>query len=227
MKSNAGREVVILVHGLWMSGFEMNVLRQRLQSTYGFDARGFSYPTLHGDTVDVVDQLAQNARELARAASRVHLVGHSLGGAIVFRTLERCAGSLRGNAVVLGSPLNGSQAVRGVSRWSLLRPLLGPHAASELAGPQARAWHGPGALGAIAGSAALGTGQFFAHFAGPHDGTVAVEETRIPGLDDHIVLPHSHMGLLFAQDVADQTAHFLRHGRFVPATDQSASSSSP
>jgi len=25
---------------------------------------------------------------------------------------------------------------------------------------------------------------------------------------------HSHMGLLFANDVADQVAHFLREGRF-------------
>ena len=55
----------------------------------------------------------------------------------------------------------------------------------------------------------------FARFDGEHDGTVAVEETRIPGLTDHLVLPHSHVGMLFAQDVADQVAHFLRHGRFV------------
>jgi alpha-beta hydrolase superfamily lysophospholipase len=225
MKSDPRREAVILVHGLWMSGLEMNLLRQRLQSPHGFDVRGFSYPTLHGDTFGVVEQLLRNARELAAIASRVHLVGHSLGGAIVYRAMERCSEPWRGNAVVLGSPLNGSQAVRGVSRWSLLRPLLGPHAAAELAEPQARAWRGPGALGAIAGSAALGTGQLFAHFTGPHDGTVAVEETRIPGLNGHIILPHSHMGLLFAQDVAEQTAHFLRHGAFHTSTDRSARAS--
>jgi hypothetical protein len=28
------------------------------------------------------------------------------------------------------------------------------------------------------------------------------------------VVPHSHIGMLFAQDVADQVAHFLRVGRF-------------
>jgi len=36
----------------------------------------------------------------------------------------------------------------------------------------------------------------------------------IPGLDDHLILPHSHIGMLFAQDVAAQVAHFLRQGRF-------------
>jgi hypothetical protein len=60
----------------------------------------------------------------------------------------------------------------------------------------------------------MGTGQFFAHFDEDNDGTVAVSETRIPGLADHLVLPHSHIGMLYARDVAAQVAHFLSHGRF-------------
>jgi len=60
----------------------------------------------------------------------------------------------------------------------------------------------------------IGFGQFFAHFDEENDGTIAVAETVIPGLDDHIVLPHSHVGMLFAHDVADQVAHFLRERRF-------------
>ncbi len=71
------------------------------------------------------------------------------------------------------------------------------------------------ALGAIAGSRPVGTGQFFAHFDEDNDGTVAVRETVIPGLTDHIVLPHSHIGMLFAGDVAANVAHFLRTGRFL------------
>ena len=56
--------------------------------------------------------------------------------------------------------------------------------------------------------------QIFAHFDEENDGTVAVSETMIPGLNGHMVLPHSHMGMLFAADVAAQTACFLREGRF-------------
>jgi len=41
-----------------------------------------------------------------------------------------------------------------------------------------------------------------------------VSETVIPGLDDHLALPRSHMGMLFARDVAAQVAHFLRHSEF-------------
>ena len=49
---------------------------------------------------------------------------------------------------------------------------------------------------------------------GDNDGVVTIEETRIPGLADHIVLPVSHSGMLFSGDVADQTANFLRQGKF-------------
>jgi hypothetical protein len=84
----------------------------------------------------------------------------------------------------------------------------------EFAAPCERCWTGPGALGAIAGTRRIGIGQYFARFDEDNDGTVGVSETIIPGLADHLVLPHSHMGLLFADDVAQQVAHFLREGRF-------------
>ena len=48
----------------------------------------------------------------------------------------------------------------------------------------------------------------------PHDGAVAVEETRLPCARDHIVLPVSHSGMLLSQAVAEQAAAFLRDGRF-------------
>jgi pimeloyl-ACP methyl ester carboxylesterase len=213
------RDPVILVHGLWMTGLEFGVLRQRLQARHGFDVHVFSYPSMHGSVDEIVAELADLARERAASTGRVHLVGHSLGGAIVYRALEQQGlRDLPGNAVFLGSPLNGSRAATGVGRLSMLRPLIGPHALNELAQPCGRCWPGNCArsLGAIAGTRRLGTGQFFAHFDEENDGTVAVSETVIPGLNDHVALPHSHVGMLFANDVAAQVGYFLRHGRFAP-----------
>ncbi len=198
-------EPVILVHGLWMTGLEFGVLRQRLQTRHGFDVHVFSYPSMHGNVDEIVAELAELARERAAGTGRVHLVGHSLGGAIMYRALEqRGMRELPGNAVLLGSPLNGSRAAHGVGRLAMLRPLIGPHALAELAEPCGRCWPRDRgrSLGAIAGTRRLGTGQFFAHFDEDNDGTVAVSETVIPGLNDHIVLPHSHVGMLFANDVA-------------------------
>jgi len=206
-------ECVVLVHGLWMNGTELGMLGHRLRREHGFEVRTFSYPTMHGDVADVCSALARFAAA-AGNGGRVHLVGHSLGGVMVYRTLTECAAGIDGNAVLLGAPLNGSKAARGVSNWPALKPLLGPHVIAELVEPCRRCWRGERPLGAIAGTLRMGTGQFFAHFDEENDGTVAVSETRIPGLTDHLVLPHSHFGMLLAADVAAQVAWFLREGTF-------------
>jgi pimeloyl-ACP methyl ester carboxylesterase len=201
----------VLVHGLWMTGFEFGVLRNRLVHD-GFRVEIFPYASMHGDVARIGADLRR--RLDADAAERVHLVGHSLGGAFVYRALIEAGAPLNGNAVLLGAPLNGSRAAAGVMRWPWLAPMLGTHVANELVEPCGRRWDGRTALGAIAGTRPLGTGRFFARFDEDNDGTVAVSETVIPGLTDHIALPHSHIGMLFARDVYAQTATFLRAGRF-------------
>jgi pimeloyl-ACP methyl ester carboxylesterase len=210
-------ETVILVHGLWMNGLELAMLGHRLRHEHGYDVRTFSYPTMSGSVPDICRDLAAFASSASDAGDdrRVHFVGHSLGGVLVYRTLAECgAARFGGNAVLLGSPVNGSKAARGAASFPGLKPLLGPHVMSELTAPPPRCWEGPNAVGAIAGTLRMGTGQFFAHFDEDNDGTVAVSETRIPGLADHLVLPHSHFGMLYARDVAAHVARFLRNGRF-------------
>jgi pimeloyl-ACP methyl ester carboxylesterase len=207
------REPVVLVHGLWMNGSEMAPLKRRLRREHGFDVHVFSYPTLYGNAGEICGELADFAARVADGR-RVHFVGHSLGGTFVHRLLDEHPGRFTGNAVLLGSPLSGCRAARGVLRWPMMRPVIGPHLLGEVTAPVDRRWHGPGAMGVIAGTRRIGMGQFFAHFDEPNDGTVAVSETVIPGLDDHLELPRSHMGMLMASDVAAQVAHFLRYAKF-------------
>ena len=53
-----------------------------------------------------------------------------------------------------------------------------------------------------------------ARFAEPDDGTVAVSETRLDGLADHVELDSSLTGLVFSPRVAALTVRFLLEGRF-------------
>jgi hypothetical protein len=66
----------------------------------------------------------------------------------------------------------------------------------------------------VAGRIPRGLGALVAGFDELHDGTVAVSETRVPGLADHIVVDASHSGLMFSDEVAGRIDEFLRHGRF-------------
>ena len=71
-------------------------------------------------------------------------------------------------------------------------------------------------VGVIAGMRQVGLGRMVVQLEGANDGVVRVEETRLPGLADHRVLPVSHSGMLLSRQVARQCALFLRHGKFEP-----------
>ena len=67
-----------MVHGLWMTGMETGLLRNRLRDDYGFDTRQYSYHTVQVGLEDNVRLLAQYLADVP--GETVHVVGHSLGG---------------------------------------------------------------------------------------------------------------------------------------------------
>jgi hypothetical protein len=208
------RAAVILVHGLWMSGFELGVLKHRLESAGDLRAIAFSYPSISGCMSDHVQSLLQFARTHAQGFEQLHFVGHSLGGIVILRALQLEDDFPPGRAVLLGTPLQGSRAVRGVARLPFGRTILGNAVQEECVDVTPREWTGEREVGVIAGSIGMGLGRMFASLDTDHDGTVLVEETRLPGARDHIVLSTSHTAMLFSAEVAEQTAYFLKHGVF-------------
>lgn len=209
--------VVILVHGLWMSGFELGVLKRRLEAESDFRVVAFSYPSMTGSMSDHVRSLVTFAR--AQQTAELHFVGHSLGGIVILRALQLTDDLPPGRAVLLGTPLQGSKAAQGVARLLPFgKAMLGSAIHEEVIECAPREWCGRRDVGVIAGSMGMGLGRFFADLAADHDGTVLVEETRLPGAKDHLVLSTSHTGMLFSADVAQQAAHFLRAGQFNRAT---------
>ena len=113
--------------------------------------------------------------------------------------------------VCLGSPLGGSAAARGLAQrggaWALGR-------SAALLQQGIAQWDGEAEVCQIAGSVARGVGRWLAPLDGGSDGTVALAETRLPGLRDHCVVQASHSGLLRSSKAAQQALSFLRQGRF-------------
>jgi pimeloyl-ACP methyl ester carboxylesterase len=204
--------LAILVHGLWQSGLEFFVIRRRLQADGSMRALSFSYPTVVGSMSDHVRRLIECAR--AHKAERLHFVGHSLGGLVVLRALQVTDDLPPGRAVLLGSPLQGSRTAQSLARLPFGRTLLGDALAEECVEWSPREWSGRREVGVIAGSVGLGVGRLVAKLDDAHDGTVLVEETRLPGAKDHLVVATTHTGLLVSAAVAEQTRHFLDHGMF-------------
>ena len=75
-------------------------------------------------------------------------------------------------------------------------------------------WEGAHDLGSIAGDLQLGMGMLLPGILRPNDGTVAVAETRLDGMRDHVVAHTSHFGLLFSREVQQYVERFLATGSF-------------
>jgi len=203
---------VVYVHGLWMPGQESLILRHRLAHEFGLTLQSYRYSAAFSSMLKITTQLDAFVRSLN--ATQVHFVGHSLGGLVIHRLLERFPQQPDGRVVFLGTPSIGSRAAERASRFAPVAHLMGPSVAEELLKPQERRWSAPRALGIIAGTQPLGVGQLLASFDEENDGTVAVSETRMPGATDHVVMPVSHLGLLLSARVAHETGVFLTQGRF-------------
>lgn len=202
-------EAVILVHGLWMKGPEMFLLRRRLRQA-GYRVYQFSYRSVARDVGENAARLhlfLQQVRE-----ERVHFVAHSLGGLVVRRLLHDYPDLRPGRIVTLGTPHTGSMVADRMRRSSLLRRLLG-RSLPALTG-EVYAWRGDRELGSIAGTLGVGVGKLLQDLPQPNDGTVAVASTRLQGMTDHITLKVSHMGILFSRQAVVQIIAFLSSGCF-------------
>lgn len=210
------------MHGLWLTGAESFLLRRRL-GALGWRLHVLPYSSLTESPQRVARRGARYARLIARRTSLpVHLVGHSLGGLIIYRMFEQgmlapdeFGGDLC-RVVFLGTPSCGTASGRALGALRFGRQMLGVAGATELLDQRERRWTFPAQLGVIAGSSGHGLGRLLARLEAPHDGTVEVRETRLPGMTAHCVLPVSHTGMLVSPEVARQVATFLDSGRFAP-----------
>lgn len=203
---------LIYVHGLWMPGEESLILRRRLAHEFGLTLHSFRYSAATSTMSRITARLEEFVRSLK--AQELHLVGHSLGGLVIHRFLERYPAQPAGRVVFLGTPCVASRAAMSAARFGPVAHLMGRSVAEELLQPRERRWIHPRELGIVAGTQPIGFGQLLAAFDEDNDGTIAVSETRMPGATDHIVLPVSHLGMLVSVRVARETGLFLTEGRF-------------
>ncbi len=205
------RDPVVVVHGLWMPGWETLLLRRRLEAA-GFAPVQFVYPTVGCGLAENTDRLAAFVAQVP--GRRIHFVGHSLGGVLVLKLFERAPFERAGRIVCLGSPLVGTRAGRVLDSSPLGRRIVGRSIHDLLECGGCKPWSGATDLGIIAGDLPLGFGQLLGGLEKPHDGTVSVSETRLPGATEHIVLHCTHLSMLWSRAVAEHVVRFLRHGTF-------------
>lgn len=208
---------VVCVHGIWGKGIEMALMRRRLQREHGFRVLLFNYPSVRG-TLD--SNAARLARYIAeQQLDNAHIIGHSLGGIIALRMLANHPGAVSGRVVCIGSPLTGSRPASVLAQQKWAAPIIGHSLPAGVVHAPASDWATPVCeshdVGVIAGTVPVGFGRLVTKFDGDHDGSVAVAETRLEGVKDHVCLKVSHKSILVSREVVEQAAAFLKHGEFL------------
>ena len=205
-------ETVVLVHGIWMTGLDMSLMRHRLKHC-GFKPVQFSYPTIRCSLKDNATKLQRFVRQLEESSgpTSIHFVAHSLGGMLLRQFFNDYPDQRTGRVVTLGTPHQGSQVARRMGCNPFGSMLLGKSYLNGLQG-DVPPWQTKREIAVFAGQVSVGVGRLIQSLPKPNDGTVSVAETNLEGMSLHRVFPTTHMGLLISDEVAQAVCGFLREG---------------
>lgn len=216
-----GRATVLVLHGLGEGRHSMQPLVDHLRDALDGTVMTVGYASPRAGIDDHARSLAAVVDSLPKE-SLVSFVGHSLGGIVIRRWMamaDRHAVARVGRVVMLGSPNRGSDLAKMASRIWLVS-LVADGAARELAVDWDRIEGSlavpPCPFGIVAGGRGDGRG-YSDLLEGDDDAVVRVEETRLEGADDFLLLPVRHAAMMKSETVQRATAAFLRSGRFTPS----------
>jgi hypothetical protein len=212
------KPTVVFLHGLARTQRSMSGLRRAVERA-GYPTWAKSYPSRRLGLRELAAWLTREIRK-DLGEREVFGVTHSLGGVVVRHMAE----GLRWRGVVMLAPPNGGSRVAAAFKDNpLFRWYFGP------AGQQVHSPNGwpapPEPFAVIAGTARLSPvapPSWLTHALAlfppgePGDGTLAVSETRLPGMAAFATVPASHAWIMDHPDVPALVLGFLEHGRFRP-----------
>ncbi|MDX1754512.1 MAG: alpha/beta fold hydrolase [Marinobacter sp.] len=215
---------VVLLHGLARSADSMTEMEEALKAA-GYRTCNIDYPSTDHPIQELASAHVLPALRACteNAPSPLDFVTHSMGGILV-RHLRTTEPTLHfGRVVMLGPPNQGSEVVDKLGDLAPFEWINGP--AGQQLGTEAGDL--PQSLGATDLEVGIIAGEDSINpilsllIPGEDDGKVSLENAKLEGMSDFLVVPVSHPFLMNDEDVIAQTIHFLEHGEFEHDTDTS------
>ena len=209
-------ETVVLLHGLSRTPRSMSRLERAL-SAEGYGVLNLAYPA-NSQPIEMLPEYLDGrigwyCRE---PGQKVHFVTHSMGGIVARYYLDTRPSRNLGRVVMLSPPNGGAELIDFARKIPLVRTHIGPLRGRVGTGSSdLPAQLGPVRyeLGIIAGNPSFNP-VFSLLIPGTDDGVVSVERTKVSGMKDFLVVPHSHTFIMRSREVIRQTVTFLREGAF-------------
>ncbi len=211
-------ECVVLLHGLARTSSSMNRMQEALLKE-NFLVANVDYPSRDYAIEELATMAVEEGLDMCRAhdgVARIHFVTHSLGGILVRQYLSMETIDELGRVVMLGPPNQGSGAVDELVDVPGFDWINGPAGRQLGKGEESVPLKlGPVdfELGVIAGTHTIDP-ITSAVLDDPDDGRVSVVDTQVEGMDDFVVVEHSHAFMMRMQRPISLTIEFLRNGSF-------------
>ena len=211
-------ECVVLLHGLARTATSMNKMERELAAA-GFTTANIDYPSRDFTVEELAEMAVPEGIDACRArdgVERIHFVTHSLGGILVRQYLSHHELPELGRVVMLGPPNQGSAAVdelRDVPGFDWLNGPAGQQLGKGENSVPLQLGPADFEVGVIAGNRTIDP-ITSAVLENPDDGRVSVEDTKLDGMADFVVVEHSHAFMMRMQRTTDLTKAFLQNGRF-------------
>lgn len=196
-------QAIVLVHGLWMSRWSFISIANHFKKE-GYRVYRFGYKT----TTKPFDFNQQKLQAFvnSRTEKTVHLVVHSMGGILSMRTLPVL--KKQGKLIMLGSPINGSQAAQEMGRKKWTSWML-KHATEPLENGVVDPQVLRQSLMIAGTSNRIGIARIVTKLPEPHDGTVSLLETQAEWINQHKSMKTNHFRMLFHKKIKQTMSDFL------------------
>ena len=208
---------VILLHGLARSSSSMKKMGKALAKS-GYVVQNTAYPSTKMSVSELASDVIPVAVErcVKDGARPIHFVTHSLGGILIRYYLEDNELDNLGRVVMLSPPNQGSEVVdilAGVPGFMAVNGPAGQQLGTD--GESVPSQLGPATfdVGIITGDRSINL-FLSAMIPGDDDGKVSIENAKLEGMADFLVVHHSHPFIMKKDLVIRQVLHFLEHGRF-------------
>lgn len=209
-------DCVVLLHGMGRTDKSMNKIERQLAAK-GYEVINLRYLSMTEPLSAHMELLDKTlSGKFNNTSNKIHFVTHSLGGILVRQYLKQNTDLNVGRVVMLAPPNAGSELADIAKDMRLLQIALGKTGVKlgtgtndlpKLLGPVKFE------LGIIAGDRTLNP-LYSSMIDGPNDGKVSVENARVEGMTDFLVVHSSHTFMMRRQFVIDQIIYFLENGKF-------------
>lgn len=213
--------IVLVLHGLLRSRQAMRPMCDYLEEKGDFQVLTVSYASTRADITAHARSLARVVTNLGDDVKEINFVAHSMGNLVIRRYLGgACAlvpkeRRLPKRTVMLAPPNNGSKLAERFRDNNIFRSFWGV-SGIEIAELNKLQEHlaTPPSFGIIAGGRGTENGNN-PWIPGDDDFVLSVDETRLPGARDFLVVPVLHGLIMVDERVKECTLRFLEEGHFV------------